>query len=116
MHPKTPKWLDDVARSCRYIMEDTAGATVERYLGDRRLRQVVERNLEIIGEALGRIRAVDPDTATRIGDIHRIIGLRHRLAHGYDEEIDDALVWRAVQESLPALLAEAEALLPEFED
>ena len=115
MHRKTPKWLDDVVRSCSYIIEDTAGATLERYLGDRLLRQVVERNLEIIGEALARIRAVDPDTASRIGGVHRIIGLRNRLAHGYDEEVDNALVWRAVQESLPTLLVDAEALLPEFE-
>lgn len=115
MHPKSPKLLDDVVRSCRFIAEDTQGETLDTYLSDRRLRQVVERNLEIIGEALVRLRAADPDTAARITDLYRIIGLRNRLAHGYDEEIDDTLVWRAVQESLPILRAEAETLLPEFE-
>ncbi len=115
MHPKSPKLLDDVVRSCQYIVEDTEGETLDTYINDRRLRQVVERNLEIIGEALGRLRAADPDTAARITDLYRIIGLRNRLAHGYDEEIDDALVWRAVQESLPVLRAEAATLLPEFE-
>lgn len=115
MHPKSPKLLDDVVRSCRYISEDTRGETLESYLCERRLRQVVERNLEIIGEALIRLRTTDPDTAARITDLHRIVGLRNRLAHGYDEEIDDALVWRAVQESLPVLHSEAEMLLPEFD-
>lgn len=115
MHPKSPKLLDDVVRSCQYIMEDTAGQTLEGYLGDRRTRQAVERNLLIIGEALVRLRNVDPETAARISDLHRVIGLRNRLAHGYDEEIDDTLVWRAVSESLPTLHAEAEALLPAFE-
>ncbi len=62
-----------------------------------------------------RLRTVDPDTADQITGLYRIIGLRNRLAHGYDEEIDDTLVWRAVQESLPVLRAEAEMLLPEFE-
>lgn len=91
------------------------GQSLEIYLRDRRMRQVVERNLEIIGEALVRLRKTDPVTAERITDVHQIIGLRNRLAHGYDEEIDDALVWRAVQESLPVLRADAEMLLPEFE-
>jgi len=43
-----------------------------------------------------RLRTVDPDTADQITGLYRIIGLRNRLAHGYDEEIDDTLVWRAV--------------------
>jgi len=84
------------------------------YLRNRRMRQVVERNLEIIGEALFRLRKTDPVTAASITDVHQIIGLRNRLAHGYDQEIDDAIVWRAVQESLPVLRADAEMLLPEF--
>ncbi len=115
MHPKSPKWLDDVARSCRFIAEDTAGATLESYLHHRQMRQVVERNLGIIGEALSRLRAADPATAAKITDVHRIIGLRNRLAHGYDDEIEDALIWCAVQESLPVLRAEVELLLPPFE-
>lgn len=86
MHPKSLKLIEDVVRSCQYIVEDTQGETPDTYLNDRRLRQVVERNLEIIGEALVRLRTVDPETAALITDLHRIIGLRNRLAHGYDEE------------------------------
>jgi len=115
MHPKSPKWLDDVARSCRYIAEDTTGATLDADLHQRQMRQAVERNLEIIGEALSRLRKVDPDTAAKISDMHRIIGLRNRLAHGYDDEIEDALVWRAIQESIPVLQADVERLLPRFD-
>jgi uncharacterized protein with HEPN domain len=115
MHPKSPKLLDDVSRSCQFIADDTAGETLETYLRDRRLRRAVERNLEIVGEALVRLRTVEPDTAAQITGLHRIIGLRNRLAHDYDEEIDDTLVWRAVQDSVPALHAEAKLLLPEFE-
>lgn len=115
MHPKFPKLLEDVVRSCQYIVEDTEGETLDTYLNDRRLRQVVERNLEIIGEALVRLRTVDPETAALITDLHRIIGLRNRLAPGYDEEIDDILIWRTVQEPLPTLRTEAEKLLPAFE-
>lgn len=115
MHPNSPKWLEDVARSCQYIAEDTTDATLESYLSQRQMRQAVECDLEIIGEALSRLRTVDPATAVEITDVHRIIGLRNRLAHGYDDEIEDALVWQAVKESLPVLRAEVEGLLPAFE-
>lgn len=97
MHPKSLKLLDDVVRSCQYIVDDTEGETLDTYLDNRRLR------------------TADPDTAALITDLYQIIGLRNRLGHGYDEEIDDALVCRAVQESLPVLRAEAERLLPAFE-
>jgi uncharacterized protein with HEPN domain len=106
--------LEDIVRSCSYIEEDVAGATLETYLQNRQMRQAIERNLEIIGEALGRLRETDPDIAAKISDVHRIIGLRNRLAHGYDDEIDDALVWRAVVTSLPLLRSEVEQLLPPF--
>lgn len=96
MHPKSPKLLDDVVWSRQYIVEDTESEMLDTHLGNRHLRQVVERNLEIIGEALVRPRTTDPDTAVRITDLHRITGLRNRLAHGYDEDIDDTLIWRAV--------------------
>ena len=55
MHPTSPKLLDDVVRSCQHIVEDTERETLDTYLDNRRLRQVVERNLEIIGEALARL-------------------------------------------------------------
>jgi uncharacterized protein with HEPN domain len=115
MHPKSPKWLDDIRRSCAFILEHTDGVALDDYLNDRLIRYAVERNLTIIGEAPMRLRRVDPDTAGMISNVHQIIGLRHRLAHGYDEEIDDTIVWKTVRESIPHLHAEAETLLPEFE-
>jgi uncharacterized protein with HEPN domain len=114
MHPKSPKLLEDIERSCRYIIEDTAGMPVEAYLQQRLVRQAVERNLEIIGEALGRLRDSDPGTTVGISDVHRIIGLRNRLAHGYDDEIDDALIWQVTQESVPGLRDEIAHLLSEM--
>lgn len=109
MHPKSAKLLDDVVQACQYISEDTDGETLDTFLRNRRVRQLVERNLHIIGEALIRLRKTDPETAARI------VGLRNRLAHGYDQDIDDTLIWLRVEESLPVLRAEVEALLPQFE-
>lgn len=81
------------------------------YLQNRLVRYAVERNLTIIGEADSRLREVDPETAASITGIHQIIGLRNRLAHGYDDEVDDRIVWQSVKRSVPVLRDEAEALL-----
>jgi uncharacterized protein with HEPN domain len=111
MHPKSPKLLDDIVRSCGFMLEDTARMTLGDYLENRVIRQAVERNLAIIGEAASRLRTVDSDTANEITDIHQIIGLRNRLAHGYDDEVDDRLVWQSVQQSVPLLRDEAARIL-----
>ena len=116
MHPRTPGLLDDILRACRYIEEDVSEMPLADYHSQRQARQAVERNLEIIGEALARLRAIDLDTVVRISDVPRIIGLRNRLVHGYDLEIDNALVWQTARASVPILKAEVMRLIPPFED
>lgn len=81
MHPKSPRWLEDVARACQRIETYTDGFEQDDYEGDRLVRDAVERNLTIIGEALSRLAQVDPQTAARVPDLHQIIAVRHRLAH-----------------------------------
>jgi uncharacterized protein with HEPN domain len=111
MQPISRTLLEDVSRSCGYIAEDTAGMSRDAYLSTRVVRQAVERNLEIIGEALIRLRRVDPATAQRISHIDQIIGLRNRLAHGYDREIDDELIWLTCRDSVPSLRDEIGRIL-----
>jgi len=110
MLPKTLKWLDDVRASASLILHAVEGKTLEHYGSDAILRAAVERHFEIIGEAVGRIAKLDPDTAARIGDYPRIIAFRNILIHGYDL-IDHASVWQVVQENLPTLLGKVEGLL-----
>ena len=72
----------------------------------------MERNLEIIGEAIGRIARVDSGTASRISEHRQIVALRNRLIHGYDL-LDDELVWFTLENEVPVLLLEVEVLLRE---
>jgi uncharacterized protein with HEPN domain len=104
--------LYDIQTSAHYIFEDTAGATYAIFLSDRRMRQLVERNFLIIGEAINRIRRREPETLARITATPAIVGLRNVLSHEYDV-IDYEQIWQTVQESLPLLSQEVAELLRE---
>ena len=74
------------------------------------LRAAVEREFEVIGEALSRLATLDKDLAAQISEHERIIAFRNILTHGY-AEVDDRLVWAIVETKLPVLRREIDALL-----
>lgn len=115
MHPKSPKWLDDVADATAFIVEQTTGKTLADYERDRALRSVVERNFEIAGEALRRMERTDPATVRRISSYRKVIGFRNQLVHGYDV-INNAEVWTIFNDFLPLLRTEVGLLLREAEE
>lgn len=110
MQRKTPKYLEDIRDATEFILGLVRGRTLEDYSHDRVLRQTVERNFEIIGEAMNRIAKVDHDVAARIGNYPQIIAFRNVLAHGYDL-IENERVWGVVQTELPKLLETVTGLL-----
>ena len=110
MQPKTPKLLEDIRDAAAFIREVTRAKTLEDYSSERLLRQAIERNFEIIGEAVNRLAQLDPETAGRITKHRRIVDFRNVLTHGYDL-IDHRIVWSTIEEEVPVLLAEVEALL-----
>jgi len=112
MPPRTAVLLENIRDATQYITNRTGGTSLESYRRDRDLRQVVERNFEIVGEALRRLHDHDPATAARITDARAIVDFRNVLIHAYDV-IDDAKVWRIVQDAVPLLKTEVEALLQE---
>lgn len=91
MKPESAAFLWDVRRAADSIAAFIDGLDERGYLLDDLRRSAAERQLEIIGEALNSLRRADPDTASRIPSIHRIIGLRNVLAHGY-AVVDDRVV------------------------
>ena len=80
------------------------------YIRDVVLRRAIERNLEIIGEAMNRIIKEDP--GFKIEFARKIIGLRNQIIHGYDS-ISDENIWGVVMNHLPKLKIEIEQLLNE---
>jgi uncharacterized protein with HEPN domain len=94
------------------VTQFTAGKRLEDYDQDAMLRSAVERQFEIIGEALAQLAKLDRTVAERITEHSRIIAFRNILIHGY-ANVDDQLVWDIVQTKLPVLRREVEALLKE---
>lgn len=110
MNDKTRKLLFDVLDSGHAIREWRAGRSFDEYFSDRKFRRAVEREFEIIGEALNRLSEEDADTAGQIPELPRIVAFRNRIIHGYDS-VDDATVWGVIDQHLPLLVAQAENLL-----
>ena len=97
-------YLWDVREAAEAILEFSAGKTFEGYAGDLMLRSAVERQFEIIGEALNQLCKIEPQWAERIPDVPQIIAFRNLLIHGY-ASVNDLTVWQTIQESLPTLLS-----------
>ena len=110
MNPTTRSNLTDILDSCLFIQTTCAKRTFDDYQTDRMFRRAIEREFEIVGEALKRIRAEDEAVFDSIAHAGSIVGFRNRLSHGYDA-IDDAIVWGIVSGHLPLLLSEVETAL-----
>jgi len=112
MRPESATLLWDAREAADRIVRFVGARSLEDYLADDLVRAAVERQFEIVGEALGRLRAMDPDTAGRIPELPRIVAFRNVLIHGY-ATVDDRLVWDVVQTKLPAPRAARHELLPD---
>ncbi|CAM2864776.1 DUF86 domain-containing protein [Actinomyces slackii] len=112
MRPETPAHLWDALQAARAAVGFTAGVGYDQFAGDLMRRSAVERQIEILGEALNRIRRADPDVAVRIVVIDQVVGMRNIIVHEYGH-VDDRLVWDAVTSRLPGLSALLEQLLDE---
>lgn len=103
-------YLWDVHEAAGAILEFTAGKTFEDYASDRMLRSAVERQFEIVGEALSQLCKIEPSWAERIPDVPQIVAFRNLLIHGY-ASVNDKTVWHTVVDSLPTLYGVVSELL-----
>lgn len=99
----------DIVTAISEIHGFLAGKSLDDLLEDRSLQLVLEREFEIIGEALYRIRNIAPESFEKIPSGHRIIGMRNILAHGYDR-VDYEILWAAATLELAPLLLAVDSL------
>jgi uncharacterized protein with HEPN domain len=112
MSPNVKALLFDMQQAAIGIGLFVDGKTVVDLKSDLMLRLAVERQFEIIGEAMSRLRKLSPDTVARISGYRGIIRFRNVLSHGYDVVNSDT-TWQIVQNKLPVPRAEVERLLNE---
>jgi uncharacterized protein with HEPN domain len=110
MEAKTKACLYDILTAGQGILNFVAAKTFEDYEANQMLRLATEREFEIIGEALVRIRNLEESLLDEIPDAFRVIAFRNILVHGYDV-INNVIVWDAIQYNLPDLLQKVSSIL-----
>lgn len=103
-------YLWDMLQACREIASFTRDTALEDFLGDRKLVLAVERSLEIIGEAAGRISETFRVSHDEV-PWRNIRGMRNILAHEYGQ-VNHEIVYKTVRDEIPMLRANLEKLLP----
>ena len=115
MRLEAKKLLEDVRQASSLITDFVYGKSLDDYLSDAFLRSAVERQFEIIGEALNRLSRTAPEVAEQIAQTRRVISFRNALIHGYDL-VDHELVWDVIETHLPGLRDQVTTLLAENHD
>jgi uncharacterized protein with HEPN domain len=104
--------LWDARKAADAVLRYTRGRSLDDYVSDDYFRSAVERQFEIIGEALARLSRIDAALAGRVPELRRIIAFRNILVHGYAVVRHDE-VWRVVENELPELRKALDGLLGE---
>ena len=110
MNEDVKVWLYDIFQSINEIESyyENKPKIFREYVSDIKTKRAVERNLEIIGEAVNRI--LRKDESIRLKNAKKIVGTRNRIIHGYDK-ISDELIWSIVINHLPKLKKEVSEYL-----
>lgn len=117
--PDPRSFLFDVQRACELITEFTTGMTLPEYAADLKTRSAVERQLEIVGEAISQMLKLFPEMQEELPQAPRIISFRNHLIHGY-ASVSNQVVWGILQSHVPELAVNVRELLakqpPDAED
>jgi uncharacterized protein with HEPN domain len=112
MDEKILKWLYDI----KFAIEEVDNYFDEKernffeYKENVMLRRAVERDLEIVGEAINRIIKSDENFIDQISNARSIVGLRNQVIHAYDN-ISDENIWSVLITHLPKLKKEIDDLI-----
>lgn len=88
----------------------TNGKSLDDYENDLMLRSAVERQFEIIGEALNKSIKIEASLENEIESSRDIINFRNLIVHGYNI-IENKTVWGIIENHLPVLYEQVNRLL-----
>lgn len=108
MQEEVSVWLRDIEKAIVEINDFLPEQlNFIEFQKDLKTKRAVERNIEIIGEAMNRVLNVLPNIS--ISDSRKIVDTRNRIIHGYDNVSDD-VIWLIVVKYLPILEREIKEL------
>ena len=109
MQREIKKYLFDILQFINSIQEFTKEIkSYSEFKNNNVVFRAAERELEIIGKLINRIKKTDSNIV--ISNSSKIIALRNRLAHDY-ENINDDIIWGIIKNHLSPLKSEIENLL-----
>ncbi|PCM45265.1 DUF86 domain-containing protein [Marinobacter sp. ANT_B65] len=110
MPRKALKYIFDIKAAAEKIQRFVVGKAEVDYMGDELLQSAVERQFEIIGEAMSKLHKIDAGIAESIDDYRKMIAFRNVLIHGY-ATIDPLIVWGVIESNLENLIEQVTAIL-----
>lgn len=111
--PDVRAFLWEIRDGCARLQEVAATRTFDDYTSDVWLRMAVERQFELIAEALKNVLRTEPSVEDRITAAPIIIAFRNRIAHDY-WKIEPAIVWATIHDHVPLLHQEVAMILDEL--
>lgn len=110
MQPEVLKYLLDIESIIGEIesLKQRVENSYTQFSKDILLQRAVERDLEIIGEAVRRLIVIQPEI--KISAAKKIIGLRNIISHAYDS-VESELIWAIIQRDIPVLSTEIQTIL-----
>jgi uncharacterized protein with HEPN domain len=110
MRLEAKKCLEDIRQAAELILQFTSGKSFADYDSEALLRSGVERQFEIIGEAVNRLSKIEPTIVAVLPDAPRIVAFRNILIHGYDV-VDNHVVWDVIRHNLEPLHSQVVSLI-----
>ncbi len=111
MPPREPRLLlADIIEACDLILRAAPANDRDGYLADPIRRAAVERQFEIIGEAVRQLLAIEPAANLRLPEARKVVQFRNFIAHGY-HFVDHAKVWPIIRADVPTLRDRSQGLL-----
>jgi len=109
MENEVKTWLNDIEQAISEIKSFISKEiSFENFQNDLKTRRAVEKNIEIIGEAVSRILKVKPNI--KISNTRKIVDTRNRIIHGYDT-VSEEILWSIIVNNLPELEKEVKDFL-----
>lgn len=110
MPRKALKYVFDIKTAAEKVQRFVAARTEGDYLRDELLQSAVERQFEIIGEAMSQLYKTDSGIAESIVDYRKMMAFRNVLIHGY-ATIEPLIVWGVIESNLESLIEQVTGIL-----